>query len=36
MLICSILFNWFDQNNGTSLLQIKKNTTYGRETLSKN
>jgi len=27
--------NWFDQNNGTSLLQIKKNTTYGRETLSK-
>jgi hypothetical protein len=27
--------NWFDQNNGTSLLQIKKNATYGRETLSK-
>ena len=27
--------NWFDKNNGKSLLQIKKNATYGRETLSK-
>ena len=27
--------NWFNQNNGTSLLQIKKNATYGRETFSK-
>ena len=27
--------NWFDKNNGKSLLEIKKNSKYGRETLSK-
>ena len=27
--------NWFDKNNGKSLLEIKKNSKYGRETLAK-